>query len=241
MFIRMACLLLFLAPACLGQVCMPPSPQPDSGYTYVRAEITALRSIRSALNESDKFEWVAPDDPQRVHKQVELYTIVNNVSDDYDCAASILQPYAKSKNENISKSAETLLLAIQGIKDVNAHLIEMMETVNKATKAEDIDQTEIAKSLADMKSVQKYVRTLVTLGVRLSIFSILQGEGGDNNWKATAFTITDAQRKVALGDASELAKGRSKEETVVDLCADFLVKMLNCPLPTATEVVAAKP
>lgn len=130
-------------------------PQPESGYSYIRTEILALQWIRAATTGSEKLQWIAPDDPQRVHKSIEFYTTANSVSDDYDCAVFLLTPYKDSKNEPIHASVDTLLLAIQATKEINDNLITMMETLNKAKKAEDIDQQELAKTLANIKGKEE--------------------------------------------------------------------------------------
>jgi hypothetical protein len=230
------CLLLILsAPACRAQVCMPTKagPQPESGYSYIRTEILALQWIRAATTESEKLQWVATDDPQRVHKSVEFYATANSVSDDYDCAASLLTPYKDSKNVSIQKSVDALLLVIQITKEINGNLIGMMETLNKAKKVEDIDQQEISKTLGNIKSMQKDVRTLAMAGVKMSTFGILHIDGTGDDAKPTAFTITATERQTLLSETKVLAKAKGKEESYIDLCADILLTMLTSKLPSA--------
>ncbi len=230
------CLLFILfAPACPAQVCMPTKagPQPESGYSYIRTEILALQWIRAATTETEKLQWVARDDPQRVHKFVEFYATANNVSDDYDCAASLLNPYKDSKNEPIHKSVDALLQAIQITREINGKLIGMMETLNKAKKVEDIDQQEIPKTLGNIKSLQKDVRTVAMLGVKISTFGILRIDGTGDDAKPTAFTITATERQTLLSETKALAKARGKEESYIDLCADILLTMLTSKLPSA--------
>lgn len=229
------CLLLLLAHSCSAQICMPikAGPEPDSGYSYIRTELVALKWVRAALKETDKFQWISADDPARLHKSVELYGVVNNVSDDYDCAASLLTAYKDSKNEPIRASVDSMLLAIKSIKEVNATLIEMMETLNKATKPEDINQTQIAKTFADLKSVQSYVRTLMMAGTKMSTFGILRMEGTGDDQKPTAFLITALQRDTLLEETRQLGRKKDKEETYVDVCVDILTTTLTSKLPTA--------
>ena len=226
---------ILLASPCRAQLCMPTKagPQSESGYSYVRTEIIVLGWIRTALTESDKFQWVSPDDPERIHKSIELYSVLNNVSDDYDCAVSLLTPFKDSKNESIHTSVDSLLLAIQSTKQINTMLMGMMESLNKATKAEDIDQPEIAKTLADIKSMQKYVRTLTMAGVKMSTFGILHMDGTGDDVKPTAFIITGAERETLLSETREPAKKKGKEETYVDVCAEILLTTLNSKLPSA--------
>jgi hypothetical protein len=156
-FPLLLCSFLFflLASPSSAQLCMPikAGTEPDSGYSYIRTELVALKWVRAAIAESDKFQWVNSGDPAQMHKTVELYTTVNNVSDDYDCATSFLSAYKNSKNEYIRASVDSLLLAIKSSKEINAVLTSMMESLNKATKPEDINQAEIAKTLADAKTV----------------------------------------------------------------------------------------
>ena len=231
------CLLLILsAPACRAQVCMPtkPGPQPESGYSYIRTEILALQWIRAATTESEKLQSVALDDPQRAHKSVEFYAKANNVSDDYDCAVFLLTAYKDSKNESIHKSVDALLQAIQITKEINGNLITIMETLNKAKKVEDIDQ-EIPKTLGNIKSLQKDVRTVAMLGVKMSTFGILRIDGTGDDAKPTAFTITATERQTLLSETKALAKARGKEESYIDLCADILLTILTSKLPSATS------
>jgi hypothetical protein len=194
------CVLLLLAQPSSAQVCMPikAGPEPDSGYSYIRTELVALKWVRTALQGSEKLQPIKRDDPQRVHKSVEFYDAVNNVSDDYDCAASLLTSYQDSKNEPIRKSVDSMLLAIKGIKDVNARLIEMLDSLSKAKKIEDMNQTENAKTLANLKSIQSYVRTLMMVGVKMSTFAIVRIEGTGDDEKPVAFLITAAQRGTLL-------------------------------------------
>ena len=232
------CLLLFLVVVkpCSAQICMPGADiQPDNPYSYIREEIKALQWIRSGLTNSEKFNWFSLNDPAQIHKTVELYTVVNNVSDDYDCAVSLLTPYKNSKNESVRNSVDSLLLAIKSTKEVNAVLISMMESLNKATKPEDINQTEIAKTLADLKSMQKYVRGLTMAGVKMSTFGILRMEGTGDGVKPTAFTITATLRDTLLAETLEFAKMKGKEETFVDLCAKILLTTLTLKLPMPSQ------
>jgi hypothetical protein len=230
------CLLFILsARSCRAQVCMPTKagPQPESGYSYIRTEILALQWIRAATTKSEKLQWIATDDPQRVHKSVEFYATANSVSDDYDCAVFLLAPYKDSKNESIHGSVDALLLAIQTTKEINGNLITMMETLNKAKKAEDIDQQEIAKTLGNIKSMQKDVRNLAMVGVKMSTFGILHIDGTGDDAKPTAFTITGTERQTLLSETRVLAKAKGKEESYVDLCADILLTILTSKLPSA--------
>jgi len=229
------CVLPLLAQPSSAQLCMPikAGPEPDSGYSYIRTELVALKWVRAALKESEKFQPINRDDPQRMHKSVEFYDAVNNVSDHYDCAASLLKPYKDSKNESIRESVDSMLLAIESIKDVNAKLVELMESFNKARKAEDIDQTAIAKFLADAKSIQSYVRTLMMVGVKMSTFAIVRIEGTGDDQKPVAFLITSAQRGILSEEIRQLGRKSGKDVTYVDACVDILTKTVTTNLPTA--------
>src|SRR5882672_3304823 len=97
-WIRVACLLFLLlfAKPSFAHICMPGAEiKPDSGYSYIREEVKALQWIRRALDETDKIAspFISPDDPQRLHKTVELYTVFGYVSDDYTCAESLLKSF----------------------------------------------------------------------------------------------------------------------------------------------------
>jgi hypothetical protein len=225
-------LMLLLVPKAPAQLCMTETqPQPDSGYAYVRAEVKALQWIRSAVTESDKIQPPPMNDPERLHKTVELYTAVQTVSDDYDCAVSILVPYKASKNDSISTSVDSFLKAIQTTKEINADLVEMMESLNKATKMEDIDQQATAKMLGNVKSMQKDVRTLSMAAAKMSTFGILIQ--GNEDTTPTAFSITAKQRETLLADVRELKK--KKDDTYVDVCADILLNTLTKQLRTSPE------
>jgi hypothetical protein len=230
-------LVLMLAQMCSAQVCLPETqPQPDNAASYIRAEIKTLRWIRYALNESKKIQPpTTPNDPGRLHKMVVRRTVANLVSDDYDCAARYLQPYKASKNKYVRDSVESLLAGIDTTKQINGHLLQEMEAVDRATKAEDIDQIAIAKRLGDLTSSQKDVRKIVMVAVKLSTFGILRVEGGDDNSRPVAFTITAKQRDGLLTDAQKLAKEKEQPENYVDVCAQFLVSTLKKQLPTLAE------
>jgi hypothetical protein len=230
------CLLLILsARSCHAQVCVPTKagPLPESGYSYIRTEILALQWIRTATTETEKLQWVTPDDPQRLHKSIEFYTTANSVSDDYDCAAFLLTPYKDSKNEAIHNSVDALLLAIQITKEININFTTMMESLNKVKKADDIDEQEIAKTFADIKTLQKTVRSLTMGGVKMSTFGILHIDGTGDDAKPTAFSITATERQTLLSETKALAKAKGKEESYIDLCADILLTMLTSTLPSA--------
>jgi hypothetical protein len=231
--------LLVIPKASYAQLCMPESqPQSNSGYSYIRAEVKALQWIRSGLTESQKMQPPTLDDPQRLHKNVELYATVNTVSDDYDCAISILEKYKDSKNESIHESVESFLLAINTTKQINKDLMEVMESLNKAQKQEDIDQVAIAKMLGNVKSMQKDVRTLALAAAKMSTFGILRIEGGGDDAKPIAFLITSRQRTTLLADVRELAselKKKKDDYTYVDGCAAILLSTLTMQLQTSAE------
>jgi hypothetical protein len=187
-------------------------PQPESGYSYIRTEILALQWIRAATTESEKLQWVSLGDPQRAHKSVEFYAKANSVSDDYDCVTFLLTAYKDSTNKPIHESVDTLLLAIQATKEINGNLITIMETLNKAKKVEDIDQQEIAKTLGNIKSMQKDIRNMAMAGVKMSTFGILHIDGTGDDAKPTAFTITATERQTLLSETRVLAKAKGKRK-----------------------------
>jgi hypothetical protein len=231
-------LLLVVPTASSAQLCMPESqPQPNSGYAYVRTEVKALQWIRSALTESEKIQPPRMDDPERLHKTVELYTAVQTVSDDYDCALAILTPYKDSKNDSISTSVDSFLKAIHMTKEINADFVEMIEALNKATKVEDIDQQAIAKTLANVKSLQKDVRSMSMLAAKMSTFGILVIKEEGDTATPIAFSITAKQRETLLGDVRGLRglKKKKGEDTYVDLCAEILLNTLTKQLRTSHE------
>jgi hypothetical protein len=231
--------LLVLAKTCSAQLCMPEGQsQPNSPYAYIRAEIKALHWIRNALSESQKFQPIPANDPERLHKTVNLYTVVRAVSNDYDCAVAVLTNYKNSNNESIHQSVDSLLAAIDTTKKVNANVLEMLESVNKAKKPEDIDQVELAKMLADLKSLQKDAANLAMMGVKMSTFGILRLKENSENAKPIAFTITAKQRATLLADVRELLGNPNKKKgdyTYVDGCAAILMNTLLNPLPTSAE------
>jgi hypothetical protein len=210
---------------------------PENGYSYVREEVKALSWIRRAIDETDKIHdpFIAPGDPQRIHKTVELYTVLGNVSDDYTCAESLLAPFKDSKNEMIHGSVDALLTAIGITKQVNADLTSMIESLNKATKPEDIDQTAIGKTFATMKGVQKDVRQMTMLAVKLSTYGILAMEGKGDDTHPVAFTITEKQHAKLLAEVRELVKTKGQSGTYVDVCAEILLTSLNLKLPMSGE------
>ena len=109
----------------------------------------------------------------------------------------------------------------------------MIETLNKATKAEDIDEVEIGKTLATIKSAQHDVMNLMMAGAKLSTFGILKIEGEGDDTKPIAFTITPAQHAKLLAEVNEPAK--KKSSNYVDNCADILLKALNLKMPMSSN------
>ena len=213
-------------------------PKPDSPYSYVRTEIRVLKSIRSGLADASKVDSlvvIPASDPQRLHKLVERNEIMNAVADDYNCAIELLKPYQNSTNDNVRTSVTGFNEGIGATKQVDARLLEMMESFDKATTADDFDQPAIAKQLADLNGIKADARKLIIMAVKASSFGILKGVGGDDEWKPVAFTITEQQRAKLLAEAKELAKRQAGTETYVDVCADFLVDTLTKNLPTIPE------
>jgi hypothetical protein len=230
------CCLLFLALAkpCSAELCIGGAEkEPDNPYLYIREEIKVLQWIRAGNTETAKLQWVSPNDSTQFHKAVEFYVAFNNASDDYDCAASLLKPYKVSKNESIGKSVDSLLLTIEATRKVNAVLIGIMESLNKATKPEDVNQAELAKTFADLKSLRETSHLQAMLAVKISTYGILRMEGAGDYVKPTAFTITGAQRDTLLTETRKLGRKNGKEETYVDLCVDILLATLTRELPVA--------
>ncbi len=230
-------LLLFsIAQGCFAQVCMPEvQPQPNSPYAYIRVEIKALKWIRYALTETQEIQPpAATDDPERLHKLVNMYKVAETVSDDYGCATLLLKNYKDSKVDTVAQSAQTLLEGIETTKDINAGLVGMMEALYKAEKPEDIDHIGIAKMLANVQGIQKDVRNLTMVGVKLSTFAILRTQGEGEDAKPAAFSITEKQRSTLLDESQELAK-RDGQYTYVDGCAEILLGTLKKQLPTSVQ------
>ncbi len=225
-----------LALQCRGQVCVPEThPEPNNPYAYIRTEIKVLRWIREALAQSQKFHPLPSEsDPERIHKSVELYTTAETVSEDYNCAVSLLTAYKGGRDEHIRESVDSFLIAIATTQDINTKLIGLMESVNKAQKAKDIDQVGIAKLLANVKMMQKEVAQISMLAAKMSTTGIMRFEGDGDDAKPVAFTITAAQRGRLLTEIQELANAKRGELTYVDGCAEILLNAVKKPLRTST-------
>ena len=210
-------------------------PKPDSPYSYIRTEIRVLKSLRAALNDAAKINAlviIPASDPKRLHKLVERNEVVNAIADDYGCAIALLKPYQNSRDNNVHVSVEAFNNGIDITQQADAKLLEMMESLDKATRAEDFDQPAIAKQLADLNSIKQDSRKLILMGVKMSSFGILKLVGGDDDSKPVAFTITEQERLKLLSDANELAKREDPGTSYIDICADFLVDTLTKSLPT---------
>jgi hypothetical protein len=171
-----------------------------------------------------------------MHKAVALYTVVDNVSADYDCAVRMLTKYKDSKNENVRTSVDALLEAINTNKTINTDMVGMMESLDKATKPEDIDQVAIAKMLANVKGMQKDAQQLTMVGAKLSTFGIVRTAGDGDDAKPVAFTITATQRATLLADVKELiAKKGQGQYTYVDGSAELLLNALTRQLPMSAR------
>jgi hypothetical protein len=227
----------FFQPAS-AQVCLPEAAsQPDSGYAYMRTETKALQWVRLALAESQKIQPLPPSsDPERMHKAVALYTVVDSVSTDYDCAVRMLSKYKNSKNESVRASVDALLEAINTTKTINKDMVGMMEALDKATKPEDIDQIAIAKMLANVKGMQKDAQQLTMMGAKMSTFGIVRTTGEGDDAKPVAFTITAAQREALLADVKELIANKGQGQyTYVDGSAEILLDALTRQMPLSAK------
>lgn len=208
------------APA--SALCIPGADiKPESGYSYLREEVKVLQAMNRAIEHSEKLNDppLLKDDPQRIHKEVEFYSALHDVEDDYSCAESLLRPFSASKNPSIQESSSSILFG--------------MELIKKAANVEELNQLEIGKRLADLKSLQKDARTLVMLGVRASAFSVLKYEGQGEDSKPIAFTINQNQHARVMSDLKEILPRKGKSETYIDLCITSLNKILSTQLPFA--------
>lgn len=230
-------LFLGIAQVCGAQVCIPEVlPQPNSPYSYIRGEIKALKWIRYALTEMQKVQSpLDGNDPERLHKLVNMYTVAETASDDYSCATLLLKSYKDSKDDTVADSAQTLLKAIETSTMINTKLMGTMEALYKAEKSEDIDQVGIAKMLANIQSLQKDIRNLTMAGVKMSTFAILRIQGEDDNARPVAFTISEKQRAILVGEAQDLRAEGKDQFSVVDGCAEILLTSLKQRLPTANQ------
>src|SRR3954466_16376686 len=97
------CLALMLVQSCFAQECTPEAhPEPNSAFSYVRAEIKGLRALRLAMAEERKIPApAAPDDPQRVQKAETRNTIAKGLGKYYDCASRLVAPYKDSNNKRV--------------------------------------------------------------------------------------------------------------------------------------------
>jgi len=226
---------LFLVLPCSAQTCTIDNAEPNDTFAYLRAEVRALTVIREALNLSAKLKTVPlPGDPNHQQAMVDYHLSMQASDDHYACAARLLQSYKASTNENIQQSLDDLLAAIQSTQQINSMLRGMVERMN----AEQQDQSagETAQTLADIKSTQQVIFKMMLGGVKESTFLIVRGNGGDDEWKPTAFTITRAQHDALLTDVRALAEAKTEHANYVDLCAEILLETLNEPLPLTGEV-----
>lgn len=232
-----ALLFLGIVQVCAAQVCPPEwQPQVSSSYSYIRAEIKALRSVRQAEIEWDKIELPGSKDPRRFVKLVNFYAIAQTVTDDYDCALMILQSYKESKDNDIAKEAEDLIKGINYRKLLSAKLVSELDAVIKAKRPVEIDETAVAKSVADLKGAEKDVNKLIAFEVKGSTFGIIRVVGDEDDAKPVAFTITEKQRATLLREAQELRDEGGFHKSVysyVDICAEVLLTTLKQHLPTA--------
>jgi hypothetical protein len=228
-------LLLLLALPCSAQICtFDEQAKPENPYAYMRTQVKALKLMRQAIELAATAQWPGlPDEPDYLHKAVAYYETIDGVDEKYTCAQRLLERYKQSKNDTVKESADSLLTAIDATKQINSELRAMVEAINKAKKIEDLHQEETAKHIADITSRWKVIHEVAMMGVKMSTYGIVHGEGGDDNWKPVAFTITRQQHKTLLADVQALAEGKSKEMNYVDLCADLLLKTLNQLLPMA--------
>src|SRR6266850_2724757 len=228
---------LFLVLPCSAQICIVDTAQPNDTLAYMRTEVRALTIIREALNLSATMKTVPlPTDPNHKQAMVDYYVGMESIDDHYACAARLLQHYKPSTNEGIQNSVDSLLTAIEATMAVNTTLRGMVEQLNQSLKEEDPRADDPAIVLADIKSTQQVIFKMMLGGVNASTFLIVRGEGGDSDWKPTAFTITRAQHDALLTDVHALAEGKTAHANYIDLCAEILLETLNEPLPLTGEV-----
>jgi len=227
---------LILTHPCTAQTCnAAPHPETNSGYAYMREEIKALRWIRSALLESTKIQPPGPrEDPQHVHKLIELHSTAEAVADRYNCAVSILQNFKDSKNEYIKESAETLLKALETTKNINEKLVSILDSIYDAKRSEDIDQAGIAKMLGKVKSIQQDMAGLSMTGTQESTFAVLKMQEIGRDSRPIAFSITHGQRNTLQAEAESLAKNDGFS-SYVDDCAEIILDDLAQDLPESSK------
>jgi hypothetical protein len=227
---------LILTHPCTAQTCnAAPHPETNSGYAYMREEMKALRWIRSALLESTKIQPPgAREDPQHVHKLIELHSTAEAVADRYNCAVSILQNFKDSKNEYIKESAETLLKALETTKNINEKLVSILDSIYDAKRSQDIDQAGIAKMLGKLKSIQQDMAGLSMTGTQESTFAVLKMQETGHNSRPIAFGITHDQRNTLRAEAESLAKNDGFS-SYVDDCAEIILDDLAQDLPESSK------
>jgi len=232
---------LLLVLPCSAQTCSVDTTQPNDTFAYMRSEVKTLTVIREAINLSANIKRVPTSgNPNHVQMMADYNAMMDNIDDRYACAARLLQRYKPSTDENIQNSVDSLLTAIQITQQVDKMLRGMVEHLNKDTQGQDQNAYDSAKTLADIKSAQQVVFKMMLGGVKKSTFLIVRGEGGEDDWKPTAFTITSAQHDALLSDVSALAEAKTTHANLIDLCAEVLLETLNEPLPLTGEVAAKR-
>jgi len=235
-FLLLLFVLLLILP-CSAQICIVDTAQPNDTFAYMRTEVRALTIIREALDLSAKMKTVPlPADPNHKQAMVDYHVGMESIDDHYACAARLLQHYQPNTNEGIQNSVDSLLTAIEATKAVNTTLRGMVEQLNQSLKEDDPHADDTAIVLADIKSSQQVIFKMMLGGVNASTLLIVRGEGGDSDWKPTAFTITREQHDALLTDVRALAEGKTAHANYIDLCAEILLETLNEPLPLTGEV-----
>jgi len=234
-FILLSVVLLLVLP-CSAQLCAVDTAQPDDAFAYMQSEVRTLTVIREAINLSAKMTVPTSPNPNHVQTMAEYNRTMNNIDERYACAAKLLQHYKPSTNENIQNSVDNLLTAIQVNQQVNKMLRGMTEQLNKENQGQEPRPDNTAETLADIKSTQQAIFKMMLGCVKQSTLLIVSGEGGDEDWKPTAFTITRTQHDALLRDVRSLAEAKTEHTNLVDLCAEVLLETLNETLPVRGEV-----
>jgi len=227
--------ILFFVLPCSAQTCSVDSAEPNDTFAYMRSEVKSLAVIREAINLSAKMKTVPlPGDPNHQQAMVDYHLSMQSIHEHFACAARLLQPYKASANENVKQSVDNLLTAIQSTEQVDSMLRGMVEQINAPER--DQHATDTAEKLAEIKSAQHVIFKMMLGGVKESTFGIVRGNGADEGWKPTAFTITRRQHDALLSDVRALAEAKTEHANYVDLCAEILLETLTEPLPLTGEV-----
>jgi hypothetical protein len=224
-----AALALTLSLNCFGKVCTPDKTIKDEGLQFVTNFIESLGWAKDGLNGIPDLSK-NPTDLQEVFKlESELMLGFKRASENFECAATLMDPYAKSKIEPVWISATGSALAYRQLMAASNGLVK---SVKDELNLKDIKQGDFVDKITDFtlqadKAWEALVNATVAATFAASVFP-------KSNEVLTTLNMTVAQRNTLNRRLEEifgtiLKRPKEDLQSTSDVTGYLLYSFINKP------------